>query len=170
MLSLSQEKAHEFADAIINASEKIHRCPVCCNLTDEELCPVCSSSRRDPGVICVVENVESLMAIENTNEYNGVYHVLHGVISPMDGVSAEDLTIKELLTRISGDSVTEVILATGSGVEGELTAMYINKAISPFGVKVSRIAYGVPVDSDLQYADSVTLSRAISGRTDMNNN
>jgi len=168
VLSLSDEKAHEFADAIINASEKIHRCPICCNLTDEEICPVCDSTKRDKSTICVVENVESLMAIENTNEFNGVYHVLHGVISPMDGVGADDLTIRELLKRISTDEVKEVIIATGSGVEGELTAMYLYKAISPLEIRVSRIAYGVPVDSDLQYADTVTLSRAIHGRTDMN--
>lgn len=170
VLSLSDEKLHEFADAILNAGQKIHRCPVCSNLTDEELCPVCSSAKRDTGTICVVENVESLMAIENTNEYNGVYHVLHGVISPMDGVGVEDLTVRELLSRVASGGVNEVIIATGSGVEGELTAMYLFRAIQPFGIKVTRIAYGVPVDSDLQYADSVTLSRAMSGRTDMNQN
>ena len=167
VLSLSPEKVHEFADAIINAGEKIHRCLVCCNLTDETLCPVCDSDKRDKGTICVVENVESLMAIENTNEFGGVYHVLHGVISPMDGVSADDLTVKQLISRVASGGVNEVIIATGSGVEGELTAMYLYRAIQPFGIKVSRIAYGVPVDSDLQYADTVTLSRALSGRTDM---
>ena len=167
VLSLTREEAAEFSDAIKEASEKIHRCPKCCNLTDEELCPVCKNTSRKQGLICVVENVESLMAIENTNEYKGVYHVLHGVISPLDDVTPDDITIKELISRVEEGSVEEVIMATGSSVEGELTAMYISKLLKPLGVQVSRLAYGLPVGSDLQYADGVTLMRAIEGRRNL---
>lgn len=164
VLSLSQDEAAELADVIKEASVKIHRCPKCCNLTDEEYCPVCRNPSRDASLICVVENVESLMAIEATNEYRGVYHVLHGVINPLADVTPEDITVKELLNRINEGGVSEVIMATSSGVEGDLTAMYISKALKALGVKVTRLAYGLPVGSDLQYADSVTLSRAIAGR------
>lgn len=164
VLSLSKEEANELSDTIREASEKIHRCPICCNLTDEDICPVCKNTARKQSVICVVENVEALMAIENTNEYNGTYHVLHGVISPLDDVSPDDIAIKELLSRIEEGGIEEVIMATGSNVEGELTAMYISKLLKPLGVIVSRLAYGLPVGSDLQYADSVTLMRAIEGR------
>ena len=164
VLSLSEEQAQELADTIKEASVKIHRCPTCCNLTDEELCPVCKNKARKHSLICVVENVEALMAIENTNEYKGVYHVLHGVISPLDDVTPDDITVKELIARVGAGGVEEVIMATGSNVEGELTAMYISKLLKPLGVKVSRLAYGLPVGSDLQYADSVTLMRAIEGR------
>lgn len=164
VLSLNGAQIEELTGAIKDASEKLHRCPVCCNLTDEELCPVCQSAERDHSLICVVENVESLMAIENTHEYKGVYHVLHGVISPLDDIGADDLTVKELLGRVNAGGVQEIIMATGSSVEGELTAMYISKLLKPLGVRVSRLAYGLPVGSDLQYADSVTLSRAIEGR------
>ncbi len=164
VLSLSKEDALELSDTIREASEKIHRCPVCCNLTDEEICPVCKNTARKQSLICVVENVEALMAIENTNEYNGTYHVLHGVISPLDDISPDDIAIKELLARIEEGGIDEVIMATGSNVEGELTAMYISKLLKPLGVTVSRLAYGLPVGSDLQYADSVTLMRAIEGR------
>lgn len=164
ILGLPQDEAKEFADTVLQASEKIHRCPKCCNLTDKELCPVCSDPKRNNGVICVVENVESLMAIESTNEYKGSYHVLHGVISPLDDIGPDDITVKELLDRVHSDEVNEVIMATGSDVEGELTAMYISKLLKPLGIKVTRLAYGLPVGSDLQYADSVTLSRAIEGR------
>lgn len=164
VLSLPKEEARAFADAINDACDKIHRCPVCCNLTDEELCPVCSSPSRTDDTICVVENTEALMAIESTNEFKGKYHVLHGVISPLDEIGPEDITIKELLARIGTGSVNEVIMATGSDIQGELTAMYISKLLKPLGVKVTRLAYGIPVGSQLQYADSVTLSRALAGR------
>ena len=164
VLGLPKDEVEELSNAIREAGEKIHRCPVCCNLTDEELCPICKNVNRKHGLICVVENVESLMAIENTREYNGVYHVLHGVISPLDEMGPEDITLKELLARVNEGTVEEVIMATGSNVEGELTAMYISKMLKPLGVKVTRLAYGLPVGSDLQYADSVTLSRAIQGR------
>lgn len=164
VLSLSHEEAIELSDTIREASEKIHRCPKCCNLTDEDICPICKHPARKQSLICVVENVEALMAIENTNEYKGVYHVLHGVISPLDDISPDDITVKELLSRIESDNIEEVIMATSSNVEGELTAMYISKLLKPLGIKVSRLAYGLPVGSDLQYADSVTLMRAIEGR------
>ena len=164
VLGLSRDEAAELASAITEASEKIHRCPKCCNLTDEEVCPVCRNAARNQSLICVVENVESLMAIENTNDYKGVYHVLHGVISPLDEIGPDDITVKELLDRINAGGIEEVIMATGSNVEGELTAMYISKLLKPLGIRVTRLAYGLPVGSDLQYADSVTLSRAISGR------
>lgn len=142
VLSLSQDEAAELADVIKEASVKIHRCPKCCNLTDEEYCPVCRNPSRDASLICVVENVESLMAIEATNEYRGVYHVLHGVINPLADVTPEDITVKELLNRINEGGVSEVIMATSSGVEGDLTAMYISKALKALGVKVTRLAYG----------------------------
>ena len=167
VLGLPKDEVQELADAITEAGEKIHRCPVCCNLTDEDLCPVCKNANRRHGLICVVENVESLMAIENTKEYNGVYHVLHGVISPLDEMGPDDITLKELLSRVNEGDVEEVIMATGSNVEGELTAMYISKMLKPLGVKVTRLAYGLPVGSDLQYADAVTLSRALQGRQEL---
>ena len=167
ILSLPKADAHAFADAVNNAADTIHRCAVCCNLTDQEICPICADEKRSRKTVCVVENVEALMAVEKTNEYRGVYHVLHGVISPLDEVGPEDITVKELLSRITSDGVTEVIMATGSNVEGELTAMYISKLLKPLGVKVTRLAYGLPVGSDLQYADAVTLSRALQGRQEL---
>lgn len=167
VLSLPKDEVKRFSDTVNEACEKIHRCPVCCNLTDEELCPICKSPKRNRSVICVVESVEALMAIESTNEFTGTYHVLHGVISPLDEVGPDDITVGELLKRISADQVQEVIMATGSYVEGELTAMYISKLLKPLGVRVSRLAYGLPVGSELQYADSVTLTRALQGRQDI---
>jgi len=167
VLSEPKDEAREFAAAINEAVDKLHRCSVCCNLTDGEQCPICKSVQRSRKTVCVVENVESLMAMEKTNEYKGTYHVLHGVISPLDEIGPDDITIKELLARITADEVTEVIMATGSGVEGELTAMYISKLLKPMGIKVTRLAYGLPVGSDLQYADSVTLTRALQGRREL---
>ena len=167
VLSEPKEEAKDFADAINEAVDKIRRCRVCCNLTDSVECPICKSPQRRRETVCVVENVESLMAMEKTNEYKGTYHVLHGVISPLDEIGPDDITVKELLARISADGVSEVIMATGSSVEGELTAMYISKLLKPLGVKVTRLAYGLPVGSDLQYADSVTLTRALQGRQEL---
>lgn len=164
LLSLPKEEVCDFADSVREAAEKIRRCGVCCNLTDQEICPICASERRSRQTVCVVENVEALMAMENTNEFKGTYHVLHGVISPLDEIGPEDITVKELLDRVRTDDVQEVIMATGSNVEGELTAMYISKLLKPLGVKVTRLAYGLPVGSDLQYADAVTLTRALQGR------
>ena len=167
VLGQPKEDGLAMAQAIADACKKIHKCELCCNLTDEKYCPVCSNIKRDRSLICVVENAEDLMAIEKTNEYKGTYHVLHGVISPLEGVGPENLTVKELLARISSDQVREVIMATNSDIEGEATAMYLSRLLKPMGIKVSRLAYGLPVGSDLQYADSVTLTRAIEGRKDL---
>ncbi len=163
VLNLSEREAQDFADAIIHAHQKIHRCSVCCNLSEEELCPICSRPGRDQSTICVVEDPRDVLAIERTHEYNGTYHVLHGVISPMNGIGPEELTVKELVARMDGD-VKEIIMATNPTVEGEATAMYLSRLLKPLGVAVSRLAYGVPVGADLEYADEVTLLRAIEGR------
>ena len=163
VLNLSEQEAKDFAEAITEAHRKIHRCSVCCNLAEGELCGICSRSDRDKSTICVVEDPRDVMAIERTHEYKGAYHVLHGVISPMNGVGPEELTVKELLARMNSD-VKEVIMATNPTVEGEATAMYLSRLLKPLGVAVSRLAYGVPVGADLEYADEVTLLRAIEGR------
>ncbi len=167
VLGLPQEDGLAMAQAITDACVKIKKCTLCCNLTEAAYCPICSHPRRDRSLICVVENAEDLMAIEKTDEFKGTYHVLHGVISPLEGVGPEDLTVKELLARIEPDHVREVIMATNSDIEGEATAMYLSRLLKPMGVKVSRLACGLPVGSDLQYADSVTLTRAIEGRKDL---
>lgn len=163
MLNLPQGEAEQFADAIVDARRKIHCCSICQNLTDGEICHICAGAHRDKTTICVVEDPRDVAAFERTREYNGLYHVLHGVISPMDGVGPEQLRIKELLARIGGE-VTEVIMATNPTVEGEATAMYISRLLKPLEVKVTRLAYGIPVGGDLEYADEVTLSRALEGR------
>lgn len=168
VLGLSDAESKGFAQAILDAHEKIHRCKVCCNLTDAELCTVCGNPARDQTKICVVEDPRDVLAIERTHEYEGGYHVLHGAISPMNGVGPDQLTIKELLARLGGgeesEEVDEVIMATNPTVEGEATAMYISRLLKPMGIKVTRLAYGVPVGADLEYADEVTLSRALEGR------
>ena len=166
VLNMPKGEAEVFAQAIIDAREQIHHCAVCCNLTDTEVCSVCSGDSRDKGIICVVENPRDVIAIERTREYKGVYHVLHGVISPMDGIGPEQLRIKELLSRMTAD-VSEVIMATNPTVEGEATAMYISRLLKPMGVRCTRLAYGIPVGGDLEYADEVTLGRAIDGRSEM---
>ena len=148
----------------MEAQKKIHSCKICQNLTDGEICSVCASGTRDRETICVVEDSRDVMAFERTGDYNGLYHVLHGVISPMDGVGPDGIRIKELLARLNNDEVKEVIMATNPTVEGEATAMYISKLLKPLGIKISRLAYGIPVGGDLQYADEVTLSRALKGR------
>ncbi len=167
VLNLPREKAEEFSKIILEAHEKIHRCPICQNLTDQELCPICQAEDRDKTTICVVENAQDVMAFERTREYHGLYHVLHGLISPMDGVGPEQLYIKELLARIQAGGVEEVIMATNPTVEGEATAMYIARLLKPLGVKVSRLAYGIPVGGNLEYADEVTLYRALEGRNEI---
>ena len=151
------------AGAIVEAKEKVCLCPVCQNLTDSMPCKICSSNDRDRSVICVVENPKDVIAIEKTKEYKGLYHVLHGALSPMDGISPEDIKIKELLERLTGD-VKEVIMATNPTVSGTATAVYVSKLISPMNIKVSRIAHGIPVGGDIEYADEVTLIKAIEGR------
>ena len=166
VLGLSDTEAKGFAQAILDAHQKIHRCKICCNLTDAELCTVCGYPARDKSKICVVEDPRDVLAIERTHEYEGTYHVLHGAISPMNGVGPDQLAIKELLARLGGgeEEVDEVIMATNPTVEGEATAMYISRLLKPMGIKVTRLAYGVPVGADLEYADEVTLSRALEGR------
>lgn len=167
VLGLSGAEAKGFAQAIIDAHEKIHRCKICCNLTDAELCSVCGNAARDKTKICVVEDPRDVLAIERTHEYEGTYHVLHGSISPMNGVGPEQLAIKELIARLGGgdeEEVDEVIMATNPTVEGEATAMYLSRLLKPMGIRVTRLAYGVPVGADLEYADEVTLSRALEGR------
>lgn len=167
VLGLPKEKAQEFASAILDAHEKIKRCAICQNLTDEELCPICRSTDRDRSTICVVEDPRDVIAFERTKEYHGLYHVLHGLISPMDGVGPEQLTIKELLLRLQSGEVTEVIMATNPTVEGEATAMYVARLLKPMGIKVTRLAYGIPVGGNLEYADEVTLYRALEGRSEL---
>ena len=164
VLNMSDEEAKAFSETILDAHSKIKRCSVCCNLSENELCPICSNPSRDNSVICVVEDPRDVLAFERTGEYHGLYHVLHGVISPMNSVGPEDICIKELVARLDGDDVKEVIMATNPTVEGEATAMYVSRLIKPFGVSVSRLAYGIPVGADLEYADEVTLSRALEGR------
>lgn len=177
VLDMPKEKALDFAGAIVDAREKIRKCGVCQNLTDEELCPICKDDNRDRTVVCVVEDPRDILAFERTKEYKGTYHVLHGLISPMDGIGPERLHIKELIARInkgglpSGDSPTveiaEAIMATNPTVEGEATAAYIAKLLKPLGVKVTRLAYGIPVGGNLEYADEVTLYRALEGRSEL---
>ncbi len=166
LLDLSKDEAQGFADAILEAHEKIHYCSVCCNLTDSDLCPVCANDLRDRSVICVVEDPRDVFALERAGEYNGLYHVLHGTISPLSGIGPDQLHIKELLARIDG-SVTEVIMATNPTVEGEATAMYLSRLLKPLNVRVTRLAYGIPVGGDLEYADEVTLQRAMQGRQEL---
>ncbi len=165
VLAFSDEEAKEFADAILEAKTKIHLCPICQNLTDRDTCSICDDLDRDGSVICVVEDAKAVMALEKVREYRGLYHVLHGVISPINGITPDKLKLKELLPRLDG-SVKEVIVATNPTVEGEATAMYISKLVKPLGVRVTRLAYGVPVGADLEYADEVTLYRALEGRRD----
>ena len=164
ILSLSKDEAEAFGKAITNAHEKIHYCRVCCNLTDGDLCPVCRSENRDRSIICVVEDPRDVFALERTNEFHGLYHVLHGVISPLSGIGPDQLHIKEFLARLGDGEVQEVIMATNPTVEGEATAMYISRIVKPLGIKVTRLAYGIPVGGDLEYADEVTLTRAMEGR------
>ena len=167
VLELPLDEAEEFAEAIIEAKKKVHTCPRCQNLTDRELCPVCDDPTRDQGVICVVAEPRDVVAMERSREFNGVYHVLHGVISPLSHVTQDDIRIKELLMRVGEGNVREVIMATNPDTEGEATAMYISRLLRPMEIKVTRLAYGVPVGSQLEYADEVTLSRALEGRQEM---
>ncbi len=167
VLSLPMEDAQALADAILAAKEEIHTCPVCQNLTDREICPICDDDTRDHGTICVVAEPRDVIAMERAREYDGVYHVLHGVISPLNHVTQEDIRIKELLSRVAAGKVREVIMATNPDTEGEATAMYISRLLRPLEVKVTRLAYGVPAGSQLEYADDVTLSRALEGRQEI---
>lgn len=167
VLSMPQSDALALANAITDAREKIHTCICCQNLTDSQKCNICSDENRDNTIVCVVEDPQDVMAFERTREYNGLYHVLHGVISPLDGIGPEQIRIKELMSRLSGGVITEVIMATNPTVEGEATSSYISRLLKPMGIKVTRLAYGIPVGGDLEYADEVTLSRALEGRNEI---
>ena len=167
IIHLPAEKAESLAGAILSAKRDVRYCSQCCNLTDSETCQICSNSKRDPSAIMVVEDPRDMAAYERTNEFHGLYHVLHGAISPMHGVGPNDLTIAALLKRLQDDVVTEVIIATNPNVEGEATALYLAKILKPSGIKVTRIAHGVPVGGDLEYVDQVTLSRALEGRREI---
>jgi len=167
VLGLPMEEAQAFADTILEAKRTVHTCPVCQNLTDREICPICDDDMRDQGVICVVAEPKDVIAMERSREFSGVYHVLHGVISPLNHITQEDIRIKELLHRVATGDVREVIMATNPDTEGEATAMYISRLLRPMEIKVTRLAYGVPVGSQLEYADEVTLSRALEGRQEI---
>lgn len=164
VLSMSDEQVNAFTSAVTEAHTRIHRCEKCCDLTDDVLCPICDDPARDGSVICVVEDSRDVMAFERTHEYKGVYHVLHGAISPLNGIGPEDIAVKELIARLSDPSVKEVIMATNPTAEGEATAVFLARMIKPLGIEVSRLAYGVPVGADLEYADEFTLLKAIEGR------
>lgn len=167
VLNMPEDRAKEFSDAILEAHKKIRRCEICCNFSDKEKCPVCRNESRDKTTICVVETPRDAIAIEGTGEYRGVYHVLHGVISPLGGIGPDQLTIKQLLSRLNNGEVQEVIMATNPTVEGEATAMYISRLLKPLGIRITRLAYGIPVGGDLEYADDVTLARALEGRSEL---
>ena len=167
VLELPYEDAQAFADAIIAAKQTVHTCSVCQNLTDREICPICDDPIRDKGVICVVAEPKDVIAMERSREFSGVYHVLHGVISPLNNVTQNDIRIRELLQRVATGTVREVIMATNPDTEGEATAMYISRLLRPMEVKVTRLAYGIPVGSQLEYADEITLSRALEGRQEI---
>ena len=162
---MSEEDAEEFADAIVSAKKTVRCCPVCQNLTDQEVCAICESPERDHGVICVVAEPKDIIAMERAREYSGVYHVLHGALSPMDNIGPDKLRIQPLLDRVSGGHIREVIMATNPTVEGEATAMYLNKLLAPLKVPVTRLAYGIPVGGDLEYADEITLRHSLEGRS-----
>ena len=167
VLSLPDEEAIGFADSIRAAKTEVRRCSVCRNYTDREICPICASDRRDRSVICVVSDPKDVLSIERAREYNGLYHVLHGVISPMNHIGPDDIGVKELLIRAANEEVREVIMATNPDTEGEATALYISRLLKPFGLKVTRLAYGIPVGSNLEFADDATLTRALEGRTEI---
>lgn len=164
ILKQSDEEAQLLADAILTAKANIHYCSLCYNLTDKELCPICSNPERDDSVLCVVEDARDVIALERSNQFHGLYHVLHGAISPMDGVGPDQLKIKELLQRLQQHPAEEIIIATNTSIEGEATAMYLSNLLKPLDIKVTRIAQGLPVGGDIQYADEVTLARAFEGR------
>lgn len=167
MLDLNKDETNEFVNSILDARNKLKYCSTCFNIADTDPCPICSNPKRDASIICVVEDVRDILAMERTNEFKGVYHVLHGTISPMNGIGPEDIKIKELLDRIKDNDIKEIIIATNPRVEGEATSIYLSKLIKPLNVKVTRIAHGIPVGGDLEYTDEVTLMKAIEGRREM---
>lgn len=167
LLRMPMSEVQKFAQSIVEAKENTYTCEVCFNLSSTSPCEICTSPKRDRSTICVVAETKDLIAVEKTNEYKGLYHVLQGLISPMDGIGADDIRIKELLNRLTNDEVKEVILALSPSVEGEATSLYLSKLIKPFGIKISRIAFGLPVGADLEYADEITIARAIEGRREI---
>lgn len=167
VINLPKEKTDKFARAIVDAKEKIKYCSICQNFSEDDVCPLCKSDERDRSVICVVESPKDVLSMERTHEFKGLYHVLHGTISPMDGIGPDDIKIKELMTRVAAGEVKELIMATNPNIEGETTAMYISKLAKPFGVKVTRIASGVPVGGELEFADEITLSKALLWRVEI---
>ena len=167
LLSLPQEEAQEFAETILEAKRTVHLCPMCQNLTDQDICPICDDETRDHGLICVVADPKDVVAMERAREFRGVYHVLHGVISPLNHVGPDDIRVRELLERVGKGGVREVIMATNPDTEGEATTMYISRLLRPLEVRVTRLAYGIPVGGQLEYADEVTLLRALEGRQDI---
>ena len=167
ILNASEEETNDFISSIVNAKKNLKYCSKCYNISDTDPCPICSNPKRDQSEICVVEDVRDIVAMEKTHEFRGVYHVLHGSISPMNGVGPDDIKIKELLARLMDGQVKEVILATNPRVEGEATAMYLSKLIKPLGIKVTRIAHGIPVGGDLEYTDEITLTKALEGRREI---
>ncbi|WP_213818931.1 recombination mediator RecR [Garciella nitratireducens] len=167
VLNISKEDAYQLANSIIEAKEKIKQCSICQNITDVDPCNICRDPKRDEEVICVVQESRDIVAIEKTREFKGKYHVLHGAISPMEGIGPNDICIKELLERLQKEQVKEIILATNPSIEGEATAMYIAKLIKPLGIKVTRLAHGIPIGGDLEYTDEVTISKALEGRTEL---
>ena len=167
ILSLSDEQVEYMAQTLVSVKSKTHYCPVCKNITEEDVCQICSNINRDKSVICVVERPRDVIAMEKTGEFNGTYHVLHGAISPVDGIGPDDLTIDDLIKRVKTGEIAEVIMANNPSIDGEATAMYISRMMKPYNVKVTRIAYGLPVGGDLEYADQVTLAKALEGRTEI---
>ena len=167
MLDMTDEEITEFTTSITDAKKKLKYCSTCFNISDTDPCPICSNPKRDQSTICVVEDVRDIMAMERTHEYKGVYHVLHGTISPMNGIGPDEIKIKELLNRIRNNDIKEVIIATNPRVEGEATAMYLSKLIKPLGIKATRIAHGIPVGGDLEYTDEITLTKALEGRREL---
>ena len=167
VLNSSEEETNEFISSIVNAKKNLKYCSKCFNISDTDPCPICANPKRDSATICVVEDVRDIIAMERTHEFKGVYHVLHGTISPMNGIGPEDIKIKELLNRIGNNEIKEIIIATNPRVEGEATAIYLSKIIKPLGIKVTRIAHGIPVGGDLEYTDEITLSKALEGRREL---
>jgi recombination protein RecR len=167
ILNMSLEDVEQLSSSITSAKKNVRYCQVCCNITDADTCSICSSPKRDSSLICVVEDPKDVVAMEKTREYKGLYHVLNGAISPMEGIGPEEIKIKELLRRVADNEISEIILATNPNIEGEATAMYISRLLKPAGIKVTRIAHGVPVGGDLEYADEVTLMKALEGRREI---
>ncbi|MGF9714504.1 MULTISPECIES: recombination mediator RecR [Paenibacillus] len=167
VLRMKEDDVIDFAKALVNVKRNLHYCSVCCNITDTDPCRICQDKSRDASTICVVQEPKDLVAMERTKEYNGYYHVLHGAISPMEGIGPDEIRIADLLKRLSDERVQELILATNPNIEGEATAMYLSRLVRPFGLKVTRIAHGLPVGGDLEYADEVTLTKALEGRREL---